>query len=98
MTAALPDSHGTETDVITVRYWAAARAATGHTAEIVAVAGPITLAELLELLVERHPTARRVLAVCSVLLGDQPVRSLDPGTVVVPLGATVEFLPPFAGG
>ena len=33
-----------------------------------------------------------------VLVGDQPVGTLAPEAVVVPPGATVEFLPPFAGG
>jgi hypothetical protein len=40
----------------------------------------------------------RVLAVCSVLVGEQPLGGADPTTVVVEPGATVEFLPPFAGG
>jgi hypothetical protein len=33
-----------------------------------------------------------------VLVGDRPVRSQDPGTVVVAPGEVVELLPPFAGG
>jgi molybdopterin synthase sulfur carrier subunit len=50
--------------------------------------------------VSLHPDTRlaAVLAVCSVLVGDQPVGSRDPGSVEVRPGATVEFLPPFAGG
>lgn len=40
----------------------------------------------------------RVLTVCSVLVGEHPVGSADPATVVVEPGATVEYLPPFAGG
>jgi hypothetical protein len=39
-----------------------------------------------------------VIAVCSVLVGDRPVSTQDPGAVDVPPGSTVEFLPPFAGG
>jgi len=39
-----------------------------------------------------------VLEVCSVLVGDRPVASRDPDSVVVEPGETVEFLPPFAGG
>ena len=39
-----------------------------------------------------------VLGVCSVLVGEQPVGSQDPGAVEVRAGDTVEFLPPFAGG
>ena len=40
----------------------------------------------------------RTVAVCSVLVGDQPVRSQDPATVLVAPGSVVELLPPFAGG
>lgn len=96
-----------ETQVIPVRYWAAARAAAGTATEEVALSAPVTLADLREELVRRHAAAPAtgssarladVLAVCSVLLGDRPVRSQDPATVVVPEGVTVEFLPPFAGG
>jgi molybdopterin converting factor small subunit len=92
----------TETQVIRVRYWAAARAAAGVAEESVEVDGPVTLAELRADVVRRHPAAGArladVLAVCSVLVGDMPVRSSDPAEVVVPVGASVEFLPPFAGG
>lgn len=89
-----------ETQVILVRYWAAARSAAGVAEETVDVPGPRTLAELTAELVRRHAGSRLpdVIAVCSVLVGDQPVGSRDPGEVVVPPGATVEFLPPFAGG
>jgi molybdopterin synthase sulfur carrier subunit len=92
----------TETQVIRVRYWAAARAAAGTAQDEVAVDGPITLAALRAELVRRSAaTGGRlgpVLAVCSVLVGERPVGSSDPEEVVVPPGATVEFLPPFAGG
>ncbi|WP_278258670.1 hypothetical protein [Nocardioides convexus] len=49
---------------------------------------------------ERHPggTFADVVRVCSVLVGERPVSSGDPGAVVVRPGETVEFLPPFAGG
>ncbi|WP_139977426.1 MoaD/ThiS family protein [Nocardioides litoris] len=89
-----------ETNVIRVRYWASARAAAGTDAEDVAVDGPVTLADLRARLAEAHPgtTLARVLDVCSVLLGDRPVKGQDPATVTVDPGTTVEFLPPFAGG
>jgi sulfur-carrier protein len=96
MTAGLPDSTGSETHVIVVRYWAAARAATGHTTET--VPAPTTLQGLIDELVRRHPAAARVLAVCSILVGDQPVGTSDPSSVLLSPGSTVEFLPPFAGG
>lgn len=88
-----------ETQVIRARYWAAARAAAGTAEEEVAVEGPVTLADLRAELVRRHDSRLSdVLAVCSVLVGDRPVRSVDPAGVLVEPGETVEFLPPFAGG
>jgi len=86
--------------VILVRYWAAARAAAGVPEEKVEVEGPLTLAELRAEVVRRHAGSRLpdVIGVCSVLVGDQPVGSRDPAEVIVQPGASVEFLPPFAGG
>ena len=85
---------------ITVRYWAAARAATGVPKEVFEVPGALTLAELAELVKQRHGGAQveRVVAVCSVLLDEQPVASREPGQVLVEPGRVVDFLPPFAGG
>ena len=40
----------------------------------------------------------RTVGVCSVLLGDRPVRTQNPESVVVRPGDVVELLPPFAGG
>ncbi|MFC5727410.1 MULTISPECIES: MoaD/ThiS family protein [Nocardioides] len=89
-----------ETKTIRVRYWAAARSAAGVAEESVDVPGPLSLAELRAEVAQRHPDSRLpdVIAVCSVLIGDRPVSSGDPGAVVVRPGDTVEFLPPFAGG
>ncbi|MEZ0579784.1 MoaD/ThiS family protein [Nocardioides sp. MH1] len=89
-----------ETQVIRVRYWAAARSAAGVAEDALDTTGPLTLAEVVAAAVARHPGGRfaDVLAVCSVLVGDRPVGSREPGSVVVEPGATVEFLPPFAGG
>jgi sulfur-carrier protein len=86
--------------VVTLRYWAAARAAAGVAEDAVPVTGPTTLADLRERAVALHPGTRleAVLAVCSVLVGDRPVGARDPGSVEVDPGETVEFLPPFAGG
>ncbi len=86
---------------ITLRYWAAARSAAGIAQEYVAVPGPVSLASLIETSVARHDPSgplAAVLARCSVLLGDVPVASADPATVMVAPGDTLEFLPPFAGG
>jgi molybdopterin converting factor small subunit len=89
-----------EPGTVTVHYWASARAAAGVAADDIAVDGRLTLAELRERAVALHPGTRlaAVLGVCSVLVGDQPVGSRDPGSVEVVPGDTVEFLPPFAGG
>ena len=89
-----------ETKVIRVRYWAAAKAAAGTDQDDVPVNGSTTLAELRAAAAAMHPGTRlaEVLAACSTLVGDQPVGRADPATYVVEAGATVEFLPPFAGG
>jgi sulfur-carrier protein len=89
-----------ETNVIRLRYWAAAKAAAGTDADDVAVTAALTLAELRGAAAALHPGTRlaEVLAACSTLVGDQPVGTADPTTVVVEPGSTVEFLPPFAGG
>jgi molybdopterin converting factor small subunit len=85
---------------VTVRYWAAARAAAGVATDVLEVSGPLTLAEVRAWAAAAHPGTRLadVLAVCSVLLGDRPVSAEDPGQVLVEPGTYVEFLPPFAGG
>jgi molybdopterin synthase sulfur carrier subunit len=85
---------------VTLRYWAAAKAAAGVAEDTVPVSGSTTLADLRDRAVALHPGTRleAVLGVCSVLVGDRPVGSQDPGSVQVSPGDTVEFLPPFAGG
>ncbi len=89
-----------ETQVITVRYWASARSAAGVDADQLSVTGPISLTEVLSRAIGLHPGSRlsEVLQVCSVLVGDRPVSSEEPGDVQVAPGSSVEFLPPFAGG
>ncbi|CAM3758415.1 MoaD/ThiS family protein [Nocardioides zeicaulis] len=98
MDATTGPDQGRET--VTVRYWAGARAAAGTAEDTFEVDGGTTLADLVGRVLERHGDDRmaRTVAVCSVLVGDQPVRSQDPATVVVEPGAVVELLPPFAGG
>jgi len=89
-----------ETNLIRVRYWAAAKAAAGTDSDDVPATGPMTLAELRAAVIDLHPGTRLadVLGVCSTLVGDQPVGSADPNDVLVEPGMSVEFLPPFAGG
>jgi molybdopterin synthase sulfur carrier subunit len=86
--------------VVTVRYWASARAAAGVETDALAVTGSVTLADVVRRAAELHAGSRLpgVLEACSVLLGDQPVKSRDPESVLVRPGQVVEFLPPFAGG
>lgn len=91
---------GSTPDEITVRYWAGARAAAGVAEDRIAVEGPVTLAEVVGRVRALHPDQRMagVLEVCSVLVGDLPVGTEDPESVLVRPGQGVEFLPPFAGG
>lgn len=77
--------------VVTVRYWAGARAAAGVEAEQLSGA---TVAEVMDAAVRAHPRLRGVIPVSSVL---QNGRAVAPAADVVP-GAVLEVLPPFAGG
>lgn len=97
------DAERSRETAITVRYWAGARAAAGTAEDVLeadAAAGDLTLADVIAMVMERHPGEQmaRTVGVCSVLLGEQPVRSQDPAAVVVRPGDVVELLPPFAGG
>ncbi|HEX3295840.1 MAG TPA: MoaD/ThiS family protein [Nocardioides sp.] len=94
------DDAGDETAPITVRYWASARAAAGVESDALPVTGPLTLADVVRRSAALHPGTRLpgVLEACSVLVGDQPVKSRRPDSVLVRPGQIVEFLPPFAGG
>jgi sulfur-carrier protein len=100
MTSRSGDDARDETDTITVRYWASARAAAGVETDALPVAGPLSLADVVRRATALHPGTRLpgVLEACSVLVGDQPVKSREPDTVLVRPGQIVEFLPPFAGG
>jgi len=98
MPAATPPS---VSNGVTVRYWAAARAAAGVDADSVPVQAGTTLADVLTAVRALHPDRPRlaeVLGVCSVLVGDRPVGATDPAAVPLAPGDTVELLPPFAGG
>jgi molybdopterin synthase sulfur carrier subunit len=89
-----------ETNVIRVRYWAAAKAAAGTAEDLLSATGALTLADVRRQALALHPGTRleAVLAACSVLIGDEPVGSRADDQVHVEPGASVEFLPPFAGG
>ncbi len=82
--------------MVTVRYFAAARAATGLASEDVDVGDGATVGDALEAIAGRHGEAlRKVLDACSFLLDSVAVR--DRATPLRP-GAELDVLPPFAGG
>jgi len=84
------------TTTITVRYFAAARAAAGVEADKVQVPSTATVADLLDAIRAEHgPELTRVLARCSYLLDEVAVR--DQGTPVAD-ATSLDVLPPFAGG
>ena len=90
---------GETQDTITVRLWAAARAAAG-TGEVRWPAPvPVALSALVAGLGEQYGAGLvRVLGGCSVLVDEEPAGSRDPDAVRIRSGQTVDFLPPFAGG
>jgi molybdopterin synthase sulfur carrier subunit len=87
-------------DVVSVRLWAGARAAAGTSEVALSVTGPVTVAWVRDEVLRQvaKPGLEKVLAVCSVLVGETPVGTADPAGVEVLPGGSVEFLPPFAGG
>ncbi len=92
------DNQGTSggATVVTVRYFAAARAAAGLPSEDVDIGDGATVADALDAIASRHGEAlRKVLAACSFLLDSVAVR--DRTTPLRP-GAELDVLPPFAGG
>lgn len=81
--------------VITVRYFAAARAAAGTESEIVTVRPGATVAELVDGLAGRNARLATVLSRCSYLCDGIAVRD---NSATVHTGETFDVLPPFAGG
>lgn len=80
--------------MIQVRYFAGAREASGVSTED--VPGPTTTGDLRAELTERHGARlSEVLPKCTLLVAG--ARAASDGTPV-PDGATVDVLPPFAGG
>jgi sulfur-carrier protein len=80
---------------ITVRYFAAARAAAGSESEQLTVRIGATVGELVDTLGGRSHELARVLSRCSYLCDGLAVR--DQGQPLQP-GNTIDVLPPFAGG
>lgn len=80
---------------VTVRYFAAARAAAGNDEETIRLRPETTLAELVVELSERDENLAKVLKRCSFLCDGVAVRD---DTVVLSEAQTIDVLPPFAGG
>ncbi len=80
---------------VTVRYFAAARAAAGADAETIDLRAGVTVADLVEILKTRDAELAKVLARCSYLRDGVAVRNM-----ATELGdsQTIDVLPPFAGG
>jgi molybdopterin converting factor small subunit len=82
--------------MVTVRYFAAARAAAGAEAEAVEVPTGATVDILLKTIRGAHgDDLTRVLDRCSFLLDEVAVRDRE---IHLHDGAVVDVLPPFAGG
>ena len=82
---------GSAEQTVTVRYWAAARAAAGTDGEV--LPGD-TVGAVVDAAVAAHPELARVARVASFLLDGRKVTR----EAAVGDGETVEVLPPFAGG
>lgn len=80
---------------VTVRFFAAARAAAGAESEIVTVARGATVAELVGGLAGRDARLAMVLSRCSYLCDGIAVRD---DSTALRAGDTIDVLPPFAGG
>jgi molybdopterin converting factor small subunit len=81
---------------VTVRYFAAARAAAGAESEILQIPAGSSVDDTIVAVRERHGAElARVLDRCSFLLDEVAVRDR---TLPVPDGALLDVLPPFAGG
>lgn len=79
--------------VVTVRYWAGARAAAGRAEEELDAA---TIGDLLVQVAAQHDI-ERVITACSLLVDGVNVRREDTNRALA-AGAVVDVLPPFAGG
>lgn len=77
---------------VTVRFYAAARKAAGVTELQLE---PASAMQILDKAVEAHPNLAQVLPQCSFLLSEVALHDLN---TQVPEGATLDVLPPFAGG
>jgi len=97
-TSSRPAATGTVTPVVTVRYWAAARAAAGRAEDVVSGDSVAEVLAAVRLVHAANPRLLQVLGVSSLLLGESPLGSRDLADIGVDHGDIVEVLPPFAGG
>jgi molybdopterin synthase sulfur carrier subunit len=81
--------------LVTVRYFAAARAAAGADSETMSLRPGTTVAELVKSLAGRGEHLANALNRCSYLRNEVAVRD---ETVALRSGDTLDVLPPFAGG
>ncbi|HEV2450305.1 MAG TPA: MoaD/ThiS family protein [Streptosporangiaceae bacterium] len=83
---------------VTIRYWAAAKEAAGVAEEMLEAA---TLAAMMDAALARRggdPRLAAIFARSSFLVDGAAAGSREAEQVVLPDGAVVEVLPPFAGG
>jgi len=83
---------------VTIRYWAAAKDAAGTPEEVIEA---VTLADALAVALAGRTSddrLRQVIARSSCLVNALPVRRGAYEDTVLEEGATIEVLPPFAGG
>jgi molybdopterin converting factor small subunit len=85
----------TTTVEVTVRFFAAARAAAGNELETIRIQPGTTLAGLLDQLSDRDAKLAKVLMRCSFLCNGIAVRDAD---LALGDAQTIDVLPPFAGG
>lgn len=80
---------------VTVRYFAAARAAAGAESETLTVRPDATVAELIDNLAGRDARLAKVLSRCCYLCAGVAVRD---NSATLRADDTIDVLPPFAGG
>ena len=85
---------GSAEQTVTVRYWAAAREAAGVDSEPLGLGADATVSEAIAAAIDAHPHLARVARVATFLIDG---RAAGRDAVLAP-GATLEVLPPFAGG
>lgn len=81
--------------MVTVRYFAAARAAAGTESEHVEVGSGASVGDLVAQLSARNEQLGKVLPRCSYLCDGVAVRAMS---TELAAGQTLDVLPPFAGG